>query len=122
MHDLCSDSSFLDSKVNVTCRPQGNSNGGLQRNLEKQKHVEYGINVAAKVTNAHNIIIMNLHRYLSLRSSDESVSLEQLNESHLSLQSESQPHPNTDTWAKTKWHVAKLRPLGFFLRRKPSVI
>ena len=58
------------------------------------------------------------HSYLSLRSSGESVSLEQLNEGNLSLQ-QSQPHPNTDARTKTKWHVAQLRPLGFLFRRKP---
>jgi hypothetical protein len=50
--------------------------------------------------------------YLSLWSSGESVSLEQLNESNLSLQ-QSQPHSNTATRTKTKRHVAELRPLGF---------
>jgi hypothetical protein len=56
--------------------------------------------------------------YLSLWSSGESVSLEQLNEGNLSLQ-QSQPHPNTDAWTETKGHVAKLRPLGFLFRCKP---
>ena len=56
--------------------------------------------------------------YLSLWSSDESVPLEQLNEGNLSLQ-QSQPHPNTAAWTKTKGHVAQLRPFGFFFRCKP---
>ena len=43
--------------------------------------------------------------YLSLRSSDESVSLEQLNEGNLSLQ-QSQPHPNAAAGTKTEWDVA----------------
>ena len=61
----------------------------------------------------------NAHIYLSLWSSDESVPLEQLNEGNLSLQ-QSQPHPNTDAWTKTKWHVTELRPLGFFFRSEPE--
>ena len=56
--------------------------------------------------------------YLSLRSSDESVPLEQLNEGNLSLQ-QSQPHTNTAAWSKTKGHVGHLRPIGFFFCSKP---
>ena len=60
-----------------------------------------------------------MHAYLSLRSSDESVSLKQLNEGNLSLQ-QSQPHPNTAARTKAKWHVAKLRPLGFLFSSEPG--
>ena len=63
---------------------------------------------------------IKLSMYLSLWGSDEGVPLEQLNEGNLSLQ-QSQPHPNTAAWTKTKRHVTQLRPLGFLLCCEPAV-
>ena len=56
--------------------------------------------------------------YLSVWCPDKGVLLEQLYQSHLSLQ-QSKPHPYAVARTKSKWHVSKLWPLGSLLWGKP---
>ena len=66
------------------------------------------------------LVINYMHgEYLSIWCPNKSVLLEQLYESHLSLQ-QSKPHPNAAARTKTKRHVSKLWPLGSLLWGKPT--
>ena len=78
----------------------------------------YDKNILSLCTSQHMYNVIYNVIYLSVWCPDKGVLLEQLYQSHLSLQ-QSKPHPNAVAWAETKWNVSKLWPLGSLLWGKP---